>query len=93
MNFKLTKYSQLKFSGWHLCDFGWLKLTIITGQFRLLSKEAYTRCTDINATQFLLNLSGYKHSRKLGHNESESWDPWLRLEYKNFSVRYLGAEI
>ena len=41
----------------------------------------------------LLDLSGYMHARRLGHISFERWDPKLRFEYKQFTVRYLGAEI
>ena len=34
-----------------------------------------TGCPEKNAPQFLLNFSGYKHARKLGHNSLERWDP------------------
>ena len=35
----------------------------------------YTGCPEKNAPQILLNFSGYKHARKLGHNSLERWDP------------------
>ena len=54
--------------------------------------EPDTGCPEKNALQFLLNFSGYKHARRLGHNSLERWDLHC-LEYKNFSVQYLGAEI
>ena len=38
--------------------------------------------------QVLLNLSGYKHAKRLGHISFERC-----LKYKNFSVQYQGAEI
>ena len=38
------------------------------------------------------DFSGYKNARGLGHVSFEKWDPYLHLEYKNFSVRYQGAE-
>ena len=28
-----------------------------------------------NEPQFLLNIFGFKHARKLGHNSLERWDP------------------
>ena len=34
----------------------------------------------------LLNLSGYKYARRLGHISYERWDPKIHLEYKTFSV-------
>ena len=43
------------------------------------------------APQFLLNFSGFKHARRLGHDSFERGDPELRPEY--LSVRYQGAEI
>ena len=51
------------------------------------------RVSKKNAPQFLLDVSSYKHARKLGHNSLKRCDPQLRLEYKNFSERYSGAEI
>ena len=45
-----------------------------------------------NDLQSLLNFSGYKLARRLGHISFEMWDPKVRLEYKNFYVRYSGAE-
>ena len=46
-----------------------------------------------NTSQNLLNFSGYKHAKRLGHVSFEKWDPYLHLEYKNFSVQYQRAEI
>ena len=34
-----------------------------------------TGCPEKNEPQYLLNISGYKHARKLGHNSLERWDP------------------
>ena len=39
MNLKLTKYSQWKSSGLLVYDLSWLELTVIAGQFGLLSRE------------------------------------------------------
>ena len=34
-----------------------------------------TECPEKNGPQFLLNFSGCKHARGLGHNSLERWDP------------------
>ena len=41
----------------------------------LISEIYHTGCPEKNEPQFLLNISGYKHARKLGHNSLERWDP------------------
>ena len=43
INMKLTKYSRGKLKGWLVFDFGWLKLTVITGQFGILLRQAYKK--------------------------------------------------
>ena len=43
INLKLTKYSQWKSSGWLVYDLGRMELTVITGQFGLLCREAYRK--------------------------------------------------
>ena len=43
INLKLTKHSRWKSSGWLVYDLGWLKLTVIAGQFGLLCREAYRK--------------------------------------------------
>ena len=40
-NFKLTKYSRWKSSGWLVYDLGRMELTVIAGQFGLLCRAAY----------------------------------------------------
>ena len=40
VNLKLTKYSQWKYSGWLVYDVGQLELTVITGQFGILCRQA-----------------------------------------------------
>ena len=56
-------------------------------------KRLGTGCPEKNAPQFLLKFSGYKHAKRLRHNSLERLDPKLHVEYKNFSVQYLRAEI
>ena len=41
----------------------------------------------------LNNISSYKHARWLRHISFERWDTQLRLEYKDISVQYHGADI
>ena len=43
INSKLTKYSRWKSSGWLVYNLGRLELTVITGQFGLLYREAYRK--------------------------------------------------
>ena len=39
------------------------------------SIEVGTGCPQKIGPQFLLNFSGYKHARRLGHDSLERWDP------------------
>ena len=43
INLKLTMYSRWKSSGWLVNDLGQLELTVISGQFGLLCREAYRK--------------------------------------------------
>ena len=42
--------------------------------------------------QFLLDFSGYKFDRQLGHNSFEKVRSIAQSEVKNFSVQYQRAE-
>ena len=66
--------------------FKWIKVSskycdLATGCFKKLH------------TWHLSNFSRNIHAGMLAHITSESWDPQLRLEYKNISVQYQGAKI
>ena len=45
INLKLTKYSRWKLSGWLVFNLVWLELTVITGQFDVLFRQAYRKVT------------------------------------------------
>ena len=47
INLKLTKYSRWKLGGWPgpVCDLELLELTVITGQFDFLCRQAYRKVT------------------------------------------------
>ena len=45
INLKLAKYSRWKLCGWPVCDLVWLELTVITGQFDVLFRQAYRKVT------------------------------------------------
>ena len=45
INLKLTNYSRWKLGGWPVCDLELLELTVITGQFDLLCRQAYRKVT------------------------------------------------
>ena len=40
-----------------------------------IARTEHTGCPEKNAPQFLLNFSGCKHARRMGHNSLERWDP------------------
>ena len=59
LNLKFTKYNRWKLSVWLVCDLGELKLTVITGQFGLLYRQAYYRkVSNQESTQSTMQVSG-----------------------------------
>ena len=51
LNLKLSKYSRRKISGWQVGNLGWLKLTVITGQFGIIGRQVYRRVSKQTSMQ------------------------------------------
>ena len=48
----------------------WTEISKVEGDFKIVQGESKKR-----PPQFMLNISSYRHARKLGHNSLERWDP------------------
>ena len=72
-----AKQSDSKAAEFYIVQLGSSGLGIIRDRLELtISQEAKsTWCPEKNAPEFLLNFSGCKHARRLGHNSLERWDP------------------
>ena len=56
-----------------LSNFRWRSMGLKEEQLEV--KLTGYRVSKKNVPQFLLNVTSYKHARKLGHNSLERWDP------------------